>query len=1574
MPRSAFCLVLLFLITTASLAVPAAYSLPIRESGPLTSLFSKSLPYLKGDDIVTVNGLPVDKNAIKTDFGAIDLGRMEYNGNVGRTLVYGSGNIAALGKSAHVVSFGGSTQQYSQQRLLGVAVSQSPLPQNLGFSYAADSPLQFDYREDQIGSPGRLSGSSIIGSDKVADTYDITGEGVTVAIVDTGTDFSNPDMMHALARDENSVPIMLDADGQGIVLTRATYVAKTDPSGAIVDGDYTEDSPPEGYTSWAYANETGTVFLKTTFGNIPTYNPLYPIFGQPVVNATARVDWIIGRSPTDYIRSASGVYHFGIIYQLQQQFGTLTFGLVPVLVVDSKEPGVYDTIIPDMYSGWYFYTHNELARLAHVEHLFSEPSYDFTDDVPIKLGDGNEFLTYDYNDDGFPDFSAGTAGARVVDLWQVVASSNKTKPVLGEETGYGGVVVADLLEPLDPAGNYFGVMYDIAGHGTGTAATVASKGEQQYNIYDDGTMYGLAGIAPGAKIIPVKALWAGDSLYGWLYSSGFDLGEDGVWRYSGDHKADIISNSWGVASFPLLQYGPGYDVLSVISSLLVVPGLLDDDYPGTLFVNSLGNNGLGYGSVGAPNASPLAISVGATTNNVHVGYNGFENVTRFGNWATYFDDVADFSSRGPGLLGDPKPELMAIGSYAFTPTIVNLKNLKTTADDSNNDGAFALFGGTSMAAPMVAGAAALVIEDMRSQGKEPDPFEIKTILMSSAVDLKNDPFVQGSGRVDALAAIRLAKGENDQLMAYTEDTVPNVLSAMSKSIHSYSDVLGIIEGGQGVAEKKLGAEFRDGRWFAGHISQGGSASAQIVIENPSAEDMEVEVTGAIEKLVSRYQLHNTTRLFEKDPLYSSVDFGYDPNYFSIDEMGGVPDNADLMVARVTFPFESFMNTTEFYADHLRIASVYAYDWSDSNLDGKVSYAETSMINRGGSWGTVQELRISDPNEKFKNTSLIGVYPVPTVFSFWQGDRRINSTAMNYTLTIEFYERQPNPAITLDGAEGDGKLTLNVNSNSKEVVTATIHVAEETLPGIYYSSILIKPAAGESSSSSSSHQIVMPVSYVVTSKPVPKDVPVVVVPDASIGEQDLGLRPNGYVGGLFDMTSRYSAGDWRSYHFMVDDSTITSMTLKISWPHNSTSISAMAFGPDGRMVATSVPSGVFEIFSGWPSNDWLGTTSYSEGGAFYFSQNAGENSTLLHVPVNGTGVYSVLLHNTLFHGNSLYEPLQVEAKFSTILPDGAAPAIGIDLPKYLRAGEHRIPVTITEENLASYEYAIDFGDPVIPDKVIISAGSNNSTFDLVVDTTVLAEGTHRLRIDSMDLVGHTTSFVSTFEVDRTPPVVNIYMQEDAGIRNAENYTIVTARGGALMWNISDNNGIVSPVSITAYDGSKIQSETLSSSFTTLNSTLPEGEYLYTIDVQDVAGNRVVQDIRVVIDRTPPATSLSFINANPQDLRDMVTVVLGTDDPNIRSVTLQVGDRKSIDVTGMPEYQLDTTELPDGEYELKLVATDIAGNEGTISMPIIVANAAPRIMSAILVGLAAGGGIASVAWFIIFTRRRASDYHQ
>ena len=87
-------------------------------------------------------------------------------------------------------------------------------------------------------------------------------------------------------------------------------------------------------------------------------------------------------------------------------------------------------------------------------------------------------------------------------------------------------------------------------------------------------------------------------------------------------------------------------------------------------MSSAGNSGHGYGTIGTPGISSFGLSVGAVTNNDFVGYGPFKDEPRFGNTTDHSDHVVDFSSRGPGIIGDPKPDLMSIGAYGFVPTLV----------------------------------------------------------------------------------------------------------------------------------------------------------------------------------------------------------------------------------------------------------------------------------------------------------------------------------------------------------------------------------------------------------------------------------------------------------------------------------------------------------------------------------------------------------------------------------------------------------------------------------------------------------------------------------------------------------------------------------------------------------------------------------------------------------------------------------------------------------------------------------------------------------------------------------------
>ena len=280
-----------------------------------------------------------------------------------------------------------------------------------------------------------------------------------------------------------------------------------------------------------------------------------------VLHAKVTGDLKIGKNEKNFIQSQSGVYHLGAI--IAAHLGKLQ--VLIVLVTDPNEAGVYDTIIPDMATSWQDYTRDPNKEQGY--------DFDFTDDTPITIGDGNEFLLYDSDNDGINDYSAGTVGARIVDIYGIFSDEAEIDDKLGAVNG-------TLLPAMDKNGNYFGIMNDFFGHGTASSATIVSKGKMEYDIYNDTKKTTILGIAPDASIIPVKSLWFGDVFYGWMWSAGFE-NDEAKWIYSGEPKADIISNSWGVSNFPSLNYAPGLDISSQILNALVVPKSIHQNYTGT---------------------------------------------------------------------------------------------------------------------------------------------------------------------------------------------------------------------------------------------------------------------------------------------------------------------------------------------------------------------------------------------------------------------------------------------------------------------------------------------------------------------------------------------------------------------------------------------------------------------------------------------------------------------------------------------------------------------------------------------------------------------------------------------------------------------------------------------------------------------------------------------------------------------------------------------------------------------------------------------------------------------------------
>lgn len=1125
-----------------------------------------------------------------------------------------------------------------------------------GIHVIEDSKLEFHSLNNKVLDASRIG--DITGSNEAKQNYNASGNGTVIAIVDTGVDFSNPDIQHSLARDGFNHPIMLDPDGQGIVLTNATFFAYVDENEII--RNYSKPIPSH-MTSSAYVTKEG-VFLdisqKGKGSDIQIYNSFFPQIGSsPIFKGTLDKDMKIGHDNRNYIKSKSGEYRLGVIYQGGLSGPLAKVQVVPVLVVDSFIPGVYDTIIPDMSTSWEDYTRFDLPSGQRPNYDF-----DFTDEKPIVLGSGKEFLVYDSNGDGKNDYSAGTIGAQVLDVYGVIRNnSTEIHDTLNAING-------TLLPALDPDGQFFGVMTDFMGHGTSSAASITSSGKEKYDIYNDTKKYSITGVAPNAKILPVKALWFGDTVYAWLWTAGFD-NKDNSWEFSGKPRADIISNSWGVSNFPSFKSAPGMDMLSLIQSMLTTPHSLDDDYPGVVIVSSAGNSGHGYGTIGMPNASPFGITVGATTNNVFVGYGPFKDQPRFGNTIDHYNHVVDFSSRGPTLIGDPKPDVMSIGAHGFVPS-----NMIKTKKDSKDE-SFSLFGGTSMAAPLVSGGTAILIEEMTKQSQNYDPFTIKNILMSTATDMGNDPFTQGSGLTNVNSALDYVHGKNGVFAVTNENSYENIKKIIEPSIEKFNHT------SVGFEQFKLPSNSLPmTSWFAGQLTAGDRTTATFTISNPTDDEIVVEIKPKTLSMIKHTQFDGTTTPHQQDSILNKTDT-FIPNYVKLsdvkpheeledffDEINPIPDDSSLMILNVNFPFDQFMNSTsDVYADDLKISSLYLYDWIDNNNDTKITSDELSLVNRGGSWGTVQEIRISEPNEKFDGTPLVGIYPVPTRYSYWVGNTNQNSTSMDYTLSASYYK---NDKWSMLWPESE---TITVPPDDSSTVDVTLVTPTDLQTGVYQGFLNFQ---------SDMHEVNAPVSFVIK-EPVTENDSTIIIHGM---QSDDVLYGNGYTKGAFDMVNRYMAGDWRQYYFDIQNEFVNSAAIELSWISDDTNLAVFVMDPSGQIIQTNVPSGVFGHFLGWPSLDWLGNTPFSQGGGFFPVKNKDDTSTVLYAPINQTGTYTLLTHSTLFGGNSTTEPITLTAKFTNISTEDMSQNIDIIIADKTPSDLERLTKneTLSSENESTIE--------------------------------------------------------------------------------------------------------------------------------------------------------------------------------------------------------------------------------------------------------------------------------------------------
>ncbi|MDM5205760.1 S8 family serine peptidase [Cytobacillus kochii] len=193
------------------------------------------------------------------------------------------------------------------------------------------------------------------------------------------------------------------------------------------------------------------------------------------------------------------------------------------------------------------------------------------------------------------------------------------------------------------------------------------------------------------------------------------------------------------------------------------------------------------------------------------------------------DELADFSSRGPSrVLYDIKPEVTAPGVSVMS-TVPSYMHGEDQI--GNYQYAYEPLSGTSMAAPNVAGVAAL----LKQADPDMTPADIKTRLMNTATPLNDEysVFEVGAGRVDPYKAIHVQT--NIQVNDETETSNGGAATLADEGIQTIKETTGALS---------FGAKTVDGK----HIRE----TRSVTLYNNSEETKTYEVKVEFQTLEKRF--------------------------------------------------------------------------------------------------------------------------------------------------------------------------------------------------------------------------------------------------------------------------------------------------------------------------------------------------------------------------------------------------------------------------------------------------------------------------------------------------------------------------------------------------------------------------------------------------------------------------------------------------------------------------------------------------------------------------------------------------
>lgn len=343
-----------------------------------------------------------------------------------------------------------------------------------------------------------------------------------------------------------------------------------------------------------------------------------------------------------------------------------------------------------------------------------------------------------------------------------------------------------LRDPADPSSSVFVDYKDFGGDGLGAptdgaeafldANAIAGQGQHVYDVSHFGAEPAstacnirIEGVAPGASLVGLNVFGGGGEVA--LTSNIIEAVDYAVQT---DH-VDVLNESLGSNPFPDIS---SLDAFKQFNDAAVAAGVT---------VTASSGDAGPTNTIGSPASDPLVLDVGGSTTLRFYAQTNYGLARDIASTGWLSNNISALASSGFDQDGRTV-DLVAPGDLGWSScdasdTFSGCTNFLGQPSDVEESG------GTSMSAPLTAGAAALVIEayEKAHGGTKPSPAVVKQVLVDTATDLKAPAEEQGAGLVDTVRAVQLAAsmsasaGSGARVGATLQRSVDTIVAASKPS-------------------------------------------------------------------------------------------------------------------------------------------------------------------------------------------------------------------------------------------------------------------------------------------------------------------------------------------------------------------------------------------------------------------------------------------------------------------------------------------------------------------------------------------------------------------------------------------------------------------------------------------------------------------------------------------------------------------------------------------------------------------------------------------------------------------------